>query len=220
MRAYKFLDQQHRAVFSGFRWPVPGPGEEAGAWVETGAVRLCREGIHGCRPSDLGFWLNEELWEIELDGEVVEADTKVVASRGRLRRRMGDWADRAARQFAEATVFRARDTAIAFCRNGSTAGSAALEALASCTEYGELEARAVAAHDSLSDGSEEQTSVGFVVDAARFLDVHICHAPFISACAAGHAASAGTGRRVDWEAAVSAERRWQSAWITDRLALT
>jgi hypothetical protein len=220
MRAYKFLDGDDRAVFSGFRWPVPGPGEEAGPWVEAEAVRLCREGIHGCRPSDLGFWINEELWEIELDGEVVEADAKVVASRGRLRRRIDEWAGGAAREFAEATVFRARDTAIAFCGHGSGIGSPELEALASCPEYDELEARALAAFDRLPAGSHEQTSVGFVIDAARFLEVHICHAPWISACAGGHAASARSGDRSDWEAAVAAERAWQSAWITDRLALS
>ena len=219
MRAYKFLDHSGRAVFSGFRWPVPGPGDDAGPWVETGGVVPCREGVHGCRPSALGFWLNEELWGIELAGDVVEVGTKVVAPRGRLVRRIGGWAGGAAREFAETTAFRARDTAIAFCRNASGLGSDGLEALAACTDYGELQTRALAAYESLPGGSEEQTSVGFVRDAAHFLDVHICHAPFISACAAGHAASARTGSRADWEAAVTAERSWQSAWITDRLAL-
>jgi hypothetical protein len=219
MRAYKFLDRSGRAVFSGFRWPVPGPVGEAGPWIETDAVVPCREGVHGCRPSAVAFWVNEDLWEIELGGDIVEVGTKVVAGRGRLRRRIDEWAGGGAREFAETTAFRARDAAIAFCRNGSVPASAGLDALAACTEYGDLGAWAVAAYDQLPAGSAEQTAVGLVVDATRFLDVHICHAPFISACAAGHAASARTGSRAAWEAGVAAERAWQSAWITDRLGL-
>jgi hypothetical protein len=39
------------------------------------------------------------------------------------------------------------------------------------------------------------------------------------ACTAAYNASARSGRRADWKAAVTAERSWQSAWITDRLGL-
>ena len=87
MRAYKFLDGTGRAVFSGFRWLGPGPGDEAGPWIETDAVVPCREGVHGCRPSAVAFWLNEDLWEVDLAGEIVDVGTKIVAGRGRLRRR-------------------------------------------------------------------------------------------------------------------------------------
>jgi hypothetical protein len=243
MLAYKFLDHDHRAVFSGFRWPLPASDGEAGPWVETGSVVPCREGIHGCRPSGVGFWLNEELWEVELAGDIVEVGTKVVASRGRLRRRIGDWAGAAARELVEVTAFRARDTAVAFCRNGSGPGAApdapgldaavpgadagvpgaatasALDALGVCTEIGELGPAAVAAYEVMPEGSPERTAVGFVIDAAHFVDAHVCHTPFISACTAAHAASARTGRRTDSKAAVAAERAWQSAWITDRLGL-
>lgn len=218
MRAYKFLDHRHRAVFSGFGWPVPAPGEEAGPWVETASVQPCRQGIHGCRLSDLGFWLNEALWEIELEGDVVAHGTKVVSRRGRLRRLIPEWAGGVARELMEATSFRARDHAVAFCRNGSVPG-AAVEALADCTSIDELRPTAVATSTALPPGSSEQTAVGFVIDAVDFLDAHVCHTPYIAACAAGHAASARTASRTDWEAAVNAERAWQSAWITDRLNL-
>ena len=218
MRAYKFLDHHHRAPFSGFRWPVPGPGDEAGPWVEAGAVAPCREGIHGCRPSDLGFWLNEVLWEIELDGDIVEAGTKVVAARGRLRRLIPEWAGGVARQLVESAGVRARDHAVALCRNGS-APTAAVDALAACTAIDQLSPTAIALYHDLPEGSDEQTAVGFVIDAVHFLDARVFQSPFVAACAAGHAASARTGSRSDWEAAVTAERTWQSAWITDRLAL-
>jgi hypothetical protein len=208
--AYKFLDGEGRAVFSGFRWTDGPPGR----WIETGAVVPCREGIHGCRAADLAWWVNEELWEIELDGDVVEAPRKVAARRGRILRRLDGWAGGAAPEFAEAVTFRARDSALAV--SGSRPE---LAALADCPRVDEIRPAAQAALGGLEDGSVAHVAVGLVADAAFFADQHICHAPFISACAAGHAAAARTGSRADWRAGFEGERAWQSAWITRRLEL-
>lgn len=86
MIAYKVLGDGAVAPFTRFRWPP-------GAWVETDSVDPCRSGIHACRVRDLPFWLGPELWEIELDGEIVEQERKVVARRGRLGRRVDGWND-------------------------------------------------------------------------------------------------------------------------------
>lgn len=88
MIAYKFLRPDGTSVFTGFAWPLPngGPGD----WVEAG-VDPCRSGIHACRVSDLPLWVGRLLYEIELDGEVIEERTKVVASRGRLLRQVEAW---------------------------------------------------------------------------------------------------------------------------------
>jgi len=83
--AYKFLRRDGTSVFTGFRWPLPDGGP--GAWVDA-RVEPCRSGIHACRPADLPFWVGRVLYEIELDGQIVEQRTKVVASRGRLLRRV------------------------------------------------------------------------------------------------------------------------------------
>jgi hypothetical protein len=82
--AYKFLDAGGLAPFTGFRWPVR-------EWVDAGAAQPCRSGVHALRPRDLPFWLAAELWELELDGEVVTQARKLVARRGRLLRRREDW---------------------------------------------------------------------------------------------------------------------------------
>ena len=82
--AYKFLRDGEVAPFTGFTWPV-------GEWVRADDVELCRSGIHACRPRDLPFWLGRHLWEIELAGEIVEQERKVVAQRGRLLERLGTW---------------------------------------------------------------------------------------------------------------------------------
>ena len=88
MIAYKFLRADGTTVFSGFSWPLPG--SEPGPWVEA-PVDPCCSGIHACRPGDLSYWVGPMLYEIELDGEIVEERTKVVASRGRLLRRIDAW---------------------------------------------------------------------------------------------------------------------------------
>jgi hypothetical protein len=90
MIAYKFLRPDGRSTFTAFAWPPPDGGR--GAWVEA-ATDPCRSGIHACRPADLPFWVNRVLYEIELDGPVVEGRTKVIAPRGRLVRRLEAWED-------------------------------------------------------------------------------------------------------------------------------
>lgn len=88
MIAHKFLGAGGRSRFATFRWPLPGAGP--GAWVEAPIVP-CRSGIHACRPADLPIWTAEELYVIELDGELVHERTKVVAPRARLLRRVDAW---------------------------------------------------------------------------------------------------------------------------------
>jgi hypothetical protein len=86
--AYKFLRPDGRSPFAGFRWPAPG--ESPGAWVDA-PVDPCRSGIHACRATDLPYWAGQVLYEVELDGDVIEQPTKVVATRARLRRRIVAW---------------------------------------------------------------------------------------------------------------------------------
>jgi hypothetical protein len=81
---YKVLEPGGVAPFTRFPWPVD-------EWVEAERVEPCRAGIHACRVRDLPYWLGPELWEIELDGDLVEQERKVVARRGRLVRRVPEW---------------------------------------------------------------------------------------------------------------------------------
>jgi hypothetical protein len=82
--AYKFLRSDGTGVFTRFRWPLPNGGP--GAWVDA-HIDPCVSGIHACRLADLPLWAGRTLYEIELDGEVLEESMKVVATRGRLLRR-------------------------------------------------------------------------------------------------------------------------------------
>jgi hypothetical protein len=106
--AYKFLRPDGTSVFTGFRWPLPngGPGE----WVDA-RVEPCRSGIHACRSSHLPLWAGRILYEVELDGEIVEVPAKVVASRGRLLRRLDAWSDEVRDAYTRMCADRAHELA-------------------------------------------------------------------------------------------------------------
>jgi hypothetical protein len=104
MNAYKFLRSGSLGPFSGFRW-------DPGRWIETGDASVCERGVHACRVGDLPFWVNDELWEIELGGDVVESEFKLLAPRGRLVRRVEVWTAAAARGLGDAAAARARSLA-------------------------------------------------------------------------------------------------------------
>src|SRR5262249_3229698 len=89
-RAYKFLRPGGVAPFTSYAWPLP-QGEEPGAWVEVETVEPCRRGVHACTRDDLPYWFQDELWEVELDGEVQRVGHKLAARRGRLVRRVDAW---------------------------------------------------------------------------------------------------------------------------------
>lgn len=91
MIASKWLRPDGTSVFTRFRWPLPDGGGP-GAWVDA-TVEPCHMGIHACRDADLPYWAGRELYEIELEGPIVEEQTKVVAPRGRLLRRIEAWDD-------------------------------------------------------------------------------------------------------------------------------
>ena len=80
-----------RSRFTGFAWPLPDG--RPGPWVHA-QIDPCRSAIHACRPRDLPLWADRALYEIELDGPVLEDRSKVVASRARLVRRVREWDER------------------------------------------------------------------------------------------------------------------------------
>jgi hypothetical protein len=100
--AYKFLGAGRVGRFTGFRW-------EPDTWVEASAAAACRNGIHACRIRDLPIWLDDELWQIELAGDVVTGDRKIVAPRGRLTLQIEGWTPELAHEFGRFCTRRTRE---------------------------------------------------------------------------------------------------------------
>lgn len=118
MRALKFLAEGARGRFSGHAWPLP-EGAQPGAWVTALApLTPCLRGIHACRPQDLAYWLDAELWEVELDGAVMQTETMIVAARGRLIARVAHWDAALQASFGQHCLGRAHGFADAAAASG------------------------------------------------------------------------------------------------------
>jgi hypothetical protein len=199
-RAYKFLMSGAVGRFSGFRWP-------AGEWVTSdGSPETCREGIHACRIKDLPLWLDAELWEVELGGKVVEAETKVVAPEGRLLRQVEEWNAETARDFARACALRAREHALQASRTSRLVE----RRLARASTPNAIRR---AGERLASKGRDERSRLagGYVADAGKHASAG---APAVTAYVAAHAAGHLTGPD-----AMAAERAWQANWLASRLRL-
>ncbi len=238
MRAYKFLALGSTGRFSDFTWPRPA-GEEPGAWVASSEqLEDCRHGVHACTSDQLLDWIDDELWEIELDGEVVPGDAMVVAERGRLLRPVAHWDGSTAQEFADACAWRARDFAISRLRRVGLTDAA--ERLVGAVELRDLQAGAVAAFAQSDGAAAELTAFAADVvslaqgrrpemwDPERPVTLRepvqtpgaiAANLAFVVAHAAGREAVAAAGSEAAYEEGFAAEREWQLAWLTDRLGL-
>jgi hypothetical protein len=100
--AYKFLGAGALGRFSGFQW-------QPNVWVEVEDPQPCRQGVHACHPRHLPIWLDAELWQIELDGDILEGERKLVGERGRLTRRIEQWTPELAHEFGRFCARRTRE---------------------------------------------------------------------------------------------------------------
>jgi hypothetical protein len=197
--AWKFLKAGAVGPFTGFRW-TPG------AWVEAIDSREGL-GVHACRVSDLAFWIGDELWRVELQGQVRERATQIEATRGRLLDRVAGWDAESRAEFGVHCVFQARDVAAASLRR---LGQAALaDRLQSPRSLQELAATVRAAE---SPGGFAGELFGYARDAAVAfsMSANAAESSFIASVASAAA-------RGDPEA-FGEEKRRQSAWLWARLA--
>ena len=154
------------------------------------------------------------MWEVELDGQIVESRHKVAASRGRLVRKLDDY-DAAARELAAVGAWRSRDRAVLVLRRAGT--DAMADRFAAATTLAEL----AALGDVVDESSFAGGAAALAADAAHFA-LHGDHSqsPFVAACAAGHVAAGPHGDQAAYDSGYAAERTFQSAWLKRRLSLT
>ncbi len=232
MKAYKFLAEGRVGRFSDVHWPE-------GEWIEAGGpLEDCRTGIHACLLSQLPDWIDDELWEIELDGEVALHEAMVVAERGRLLRRVERWDAATAQAFADDCAWRARGYAIAALRGSGL--TAAAEDLLATVELDEAQRRAVAILGQTEGADAELTA--FAADAVSLArgerpeswtsastalkapvatpGALAANLGFVVAHAAGREAVARAGGSESaYDAGFAAERALQLEWLVERLEL-
>lgn len=123
--AFKFLARGAIGTVSEFAWPTPREGRP-GEWVEAdGPLSACANGVHVCREEDLAHWLHEELWVVEVGGQLIESVDCAIAARGRLVRQVDAWSNGGAARFAHA----ARDHAAQLVAANPSADQAQLQRL-------------------------------------------------------------------------------------------
>jgi hypothetical protein len=177
-----------------------------------------QDGIFASPTAHLPLWIWEELWQVELGGEVTVRGHKLHASRGRLVRRVDSWSQRTAQRFAQ-----------------DCARSAAQHAADPLRAAGQPEAAAVFADGrdmhTVVDLTQElwselpsdvQRPVGMASDGARrALAATGSQDAYVVAqggAVAGYIA-AMTALRTGGQSAHDAERSRQAAWLSDALAL-
>lgn len=87
MVVYKALDPRGRSTHQKFPWPKP-QGKRPGKWVEIeGRPHLCVRGLHGWLTLDIARqWSEGDIYEMEIEGDIVSDDQKAAGRRGRLLR--------------------------------------------------------------------------------------------------------------------------------------
>ncbi len=212
VRAWKFLDADGRGMISRLAWPQP-EGGQPGRWVEAGGpLELCERGVHACRLDDLAYWISAQLWELELEGEMLEDTYTLVAERGRLVRAVSGWPD-AGPELAEWAIWRNRDRAVTLLDGVDPARAAAL---AQARTLAELRAAVPGPGTDMSRADQVALSL---------LDYQLINPDnAVTACVGGAHSAANlasvTGSRDGARLALAEERLAQSRWLSQRLALS
>jgi hypothetical protein len=106
MKYYKVLKNAGSCIYGSGKWYLPTKCKDGawkpGKWMPEikGDLEPCENGYHLCRPQDLVRWLDEAIYEVEYEGERVDADDKIVVRKARLLRKVESWDERTARLFA------------------------------------------------------------------------------------------------------------------------
>jgi hypothetical protein len=174
--------------------------------------------VSACELRHLPLWIWEELWVIELDGDVESRGHKLRAPRARLGQRVEGWSAGMAKSFARACARRAAHHAAGPLRAAGH-GAAAAE-FAEAKELERVRALTQELWDELPE--DVQRPVGMASDGCRrALTATASGEPYIAAHGSAVSAyiAAMTARRVGGAERQAAERAWQADWLADALGL-
>ena len=102
---YKFLTLKNTGGYSDFVYPVCKDGSTEWLTID-GELELCKNGFHVCRPGTMIRWMQVQLFECVIGGEVIDDADKICCSKIRLTKKVGTWGIRQIVLFAEACVAR------------------------------------------------------------------------------------------------------------------
>jgi hypothetical protein len=211
VRAYAFLDPAATDYVSGVRWPVPdkrGPGP----WLEAGTGAPLR----GYSANQLLWWLDQQLWQVELDGDVRETDRSILGPRGRLLAPVHAWTPDVARELTTDCALRLRDRAVAALEADGREDAAAVLAAA-----GDLESIAEAAASAASGEGDGSLLAGYTEDLVRVASFmpDPARGAAVAARIAAHAHAGGDEGKPGYEESYAEERARQRDWLRTRLGL-
>jgi hypothetical protein len=211
VRAYAFLDPAATDYVSGVRWPVPderGPGP----WLEAGAGAPLR----GYSADQLLWWLDQQLWQVELAGEVRETDRSLLGARGRLLALVRAWTPDVAHELTTDCALRLRDRTVAALDADGREEAAAVLAGA-----GDLESIADAAASAASGDGGGSLLAGYMADLVRVASLmpDPARGAAVAARIAAHAHAGGDEGKPGYEEAYAEERARQAEWLRTRLEL-
>jgi hypothetical protein len=210
VHAYAFLAEGAVAPLSGFVWPTPKEGED-GVWV--GADTAPRETLRGCRAEHRPYWLDDELWRIELGGTLTERGHVLLAERARLLGRVESWTVPLAWEFANACARRVAERAAVAVRDDGRADAA--ELLTGAQDLEELQSAATAAAEHPGRGG---VLAGYAADVCHYArDAGVAARAACVAAKMTAYALAGDSDEPGYDRRVAKERAWQAAWLADRL---
>jgi len=205
VRAYAFLGAGGTSFLTGLHWPDPS------TWVERND-----EAVRASEPDQLVWWLDDELWEVELDGEVRALGRALTASRARLLRRVEEWTDAAATELVLACARRVRDAAVeALAAEGRDDDAAMLATADDLTEIENASNRLAAGDAPSAAVTSLAADVVLYARDARAAS----RAAGVAAYVAAFALAGADKSAPDYQERFAAERSWQAAWLKQRLRL-
>ena len=208
MTLYKFLRADLVSPYARHQWAK-------WEWLDVeGELEMCKNGIHVCRPQDLVYWIDAELWEMETRGEVLQGGDKLCVRSARPLHRIETWHEKSARLF---TADCAEDVLHIFEAYRPT-DLRPREVITAARRYavGEIDAAALAAAGATALTVVGDTALTTAGAAAGDVARAAAGATAWAAAGPGDAALAAA-----WATAGDAARRWQTArarrWQTARL---
>ena len=214
MHAFVSLESGAVSFLSGFHWPIPTESTP-GPWVVAG-VDAEPDVVRGHTHADLPWWLDDELWRIELAGDVRRHGRAVLGERGRLVGRVEAWTPEVAWELVEACARRVRDAAVDELRAAGLERDAA--ELVACADPLEIER----VGSSIGPASGPQSRLaGFAADVVLYAGDAGggARGAGVAAYVAAHALAGGEPSAAGYVERFDRERQWQAEWLRRRLRL-